>query len=564
MTQKEVYQKLRLYNDYAENYLKIRDDDGKVLFFKLNSIQQKVYRIIQGLQAQNEPVRLVVLKARQQGISTFVEGLIFHDSATRLNRRSLIVSHEPDSTDHLFDMCKNFYDNLPEWLTPTIHRSNRKNLVFEQFDAKTKRVIGGLSSRIDVITASKKEPRSKTLSNFHGSEVAFWERPERFMTGAMQMIPDKPDTTIILESTANGIGGYFYDIFWDAWNKKNNFTAIFLPWHEFAEYSRPLESADFTLTEDEKKLKLKYNLTDEQVNWRRFTIRNKCRNDMNVFHQEYPMTPEEAFISSGSPKFNVENLRIMYNHRKPPQWIGDINGKREPQLLQNSQGRLKIYHYPNPRHKYAIGGDTAKGTINSDYSCLQVYDAIIGDFVATWHGKVDPTNFEEIAASLGYYYRGNDVAALIAIEVNKDGITTNKQLYYNKYPRLYRRRNLLKRTEDQDEVIGFHTNETSRPLILNLLGEFINNGQGEMNDETTLKECMTFVITESGKPEAQEGCHDDTVISAAIALHAANYTPEDRPKQTTEDRRKIEIEKRGSEEDQFWRNKRTKNQNFNW
>lgn len=541
---------------YCEECLVIRDKAGDEKNLIFNPTQQIVYEKIRKLREEGKPVRLVILKARQQGISTLTEGLIFHDTATRENRNSLIVSHDPESTKNIFKMSKFFYENLFPDVRPMKRYSNKAELVFENPDER-KRLnpkTRGLGSQIEVSTASKTEVRSRTIHNFHASEVAFWNNAEDLMLAAMQMIPDHPDTMVILESTANGVGGYFHDMYWKAKEGKNDFTAVFLPWHIFPEYSRPLPPG-FKLTQEEKELKLALGLTDEQVNWRRWCIANNCGGDELKFRQEYPATDREAFIVSGTPRFNTLNLSIYHDNKIEPKWVGELMSPdkpefvRLPELNKDGRGRLRIYQWPNPQHSYVIGGDTAKGTEHSDYSVLQVLDKHTGDQVGVWRGKMDPTRFAYQAARLGYFYRGGQDCAFLGMEVNKDGITTNKVLHTEiQYPKLYRRRTIDRTSEKNELRLGFHTNERSRELILNKLARWIIEGEFMLYDETTIMECMTFVYDENGKAQAQEGCYDDCVLALAIAIHMFDYNVKLPPPKTEEKKWKDaaakELEKR--------------------
>lgn len=536
--EKEFFLKIRREADfYCENFLNIRTKTEGVKKLKFNSAQRRVYDIICELKRQGKPIKLVILKARQQGISTMTEGLIFHDTATRKLRRSLIISHDPQSTDNLFDMVKMFYDDLPPELAPTKRYSNKKRLVFEIEDAKTNKVVGGLRSRIDVATAHKVDPRGWTLNNLHGSEVAFWPNAETLMLAALQMIPNHSDTMTILESTANGVGGYFYDMYWQAKKGGNDFVAVFLPWFSFPEYSMPV-TPDFVRTLEEDRLKEAFSLTDEQLAWRRWCIANNCGGDLNRFRQEYPSTDQEAFIVSGTPEFNLTNLQLYYNFRKKPLFVGEIESMdtreavKKPQLIEQFNGRLRIYEFPSISCAYVIGGDVAKGTPTSDYSCLQVINRNTGDLVATWHGKINESMFAFVAARLGYYYAGGRAGALVGIEVNQRGKTTNDVLYYEiKYPFVYHRQSLDSITKKQVKKLGFHTSGTTRMPIIGDLARWINEGEFGLHDETTIMECMTFVKDEQGKPQAQDGCYDDAVMALAIAIFMYNCsTPLPKPK----------------------------------
>jgi len=559
---------LRNFRKYSREELKIKTKTGQVVPFIFNTEQEKVLNIIAQLKDENKPIRLAILKSRQEGISTLSEGLIFHDSTTRTHRNSLIISHDPEGSKNLFEMSKFFYEKLRPEIRPMKRYSNRKELVFDNPDEKA-RLAGerGIESSIVVSTAQKTELRGSTIHNLHGSEVAFWPNASKLMLAVLQMIPDDPDTMVLLESTANGIGGYFYDTWVKSISGLNDFIPVFLPWWAFGEYERD-PAPDFVMTEEERSICNTYKLNERKMAWRRWAIANKCEGDVIKFNQEYPSCWEEAFVTSGTPKFNMANLRLYYAHRRAPVFIGEIDGEdwRNPSLTESVNGRFKLYKKPNPYHYYVIGGDVAKGTPTSDFSCLQVYDATDGDHVATWYGKVDPIGFAKIGALVGSYFSGafGWIGAFLGIEVNRDGISTNRALYYDlHYPNIYFRKNLQNAGDNKSDALGFHTNETTRPIILNQLASFINTGEGELNDDRTLLDCQTFVINERGFPEAQDGCHDDSVIALGIAIHLSNYIVLPTAKESVDEVRARVRKERGLEEYQAFKKQINKNET-NW
>jgi len=127
-------------------------------------------------------------------------------------------------------------------------------------------------------------------------------------------------------------------------------------------------------------------------------------------------------------------------------------------------------------------------------------------------------------------------AAFLGVEVNKDGITTNNVLHKDiHYPNLFRRRTVDKTSEETEYKLGFHTNERTRPIILNKLANWINEGEFALNDEKTILECMTFVKDDHGRYEAQEGCHDDCVIALGIAIYIFDYAVKPQKPKTQEE-----------------------------
>ncbi len=504
---------------YGEEFLKIRNKKREIVPFKLNEPQQKIDKIIVDLILRGLPVRLIILKARQFGVSTYTEARIFHASVTSPYTNSHIVAHEPDATSKIFEMNKFFYESLPEFLRPMKRYDNTTKLTFDNPSEDTRNTKPGLKSEIRVSTADKAEVgRGQTIHHFHGSEVAFWKNAENIMLSVLQAVPNEPGTSVVLESTANGIGGYFYDTWVSAVTGKNDFTPIFLPWFEFKEYR--MTGDPIVRTEEERELVALFQLDDDQLRWRRHYIKNQCGGDVMKFKQEYPATWQEAFITSGRPRFNADHLRMYSENAPAPCFIGElakVNGK----IIEVAEpmGSLRIYERPEPGLRYVIGGDTSKGTETSDFACLQVINSKTGNQSATWYGKVSPEGLADIAILIGYYYN----TALIGVESNKDGITTNKRLRDERYPNIFRRREVEKIGEDQQEYLGFHTNERSRPLIINELGDWIQEAEFMLYDQETIKQLMTFIVNENGRPEAQEGCHDDAVMALAIAIYLFSY-----------------------------------------
>lgn len=218
---------------YIENFLKIRDKKSQLVPFKYNHAQDIFEGIIQENERLGKPHRYIVLKARQLGISTYSTARMFHDTATRENVNTLIIAHEDKATQNLFNMNKLYYDELPSSLRPMKKYSNEKALVFENptNDENEKQKNPGLRSKFTLATAGTTETaRSGTFHNVHVSELAFFPSPEKTMVALLQCVPDEQNTMVVLESTANGVGGYFYDMWMQAVAGENEFTPIFLPW----------------------------------------------------------------------------------------------------------------------------------------------------------------------------------------------------------------------------------------------------------------------------------------------------------------------------------------------
>lgn len=303
--EKQIRRRLRDdFPHYAEKALRIRTKSGSIEPLVLNAGQRLIHDRAERQLAETGKVRALVLKARQMGFSTYIEGRLFWKVTHRRGVRAFILTHRDDATKNLFAMAKRYYDACPEPVKPALKASNATELDF-----------GALDSGYRVATAeSRGVGRSDTIQYLHGSEVAFWSNAAEHAAGAMQAVPDQPGTEVWLESTANGLGGYFYDMWQAAKRGDNAYDAIFVPWlvhgeyvspvpdgwrppGEFVEYAAALSLAPEQVRwawEKNAELATADGLPTDEICWR--------------FRQEYPSTEEEAFQSSGHDSFVRRDL----------------------------------------------------------------------------------------------------------------------------------------------------------------------------------------------------------------------------------------------------------------
>lgn len=499
---------------YIETYIKIRDKKSNIVPLRLNEPQLKYYNVIKKFHKERKPIRIIILKARQMGFSTETEAIIFKNVVTHHNYNAGIVAHKEDSTTNLFNMSKRMLEYLPDSIKPEQKKSNAKELVFNNS-------IGtGLDSRIKCMTAGGQGiGRSDTFNALHLSELAFWEGDKKtIMTGLLQSVPNTPDSMIIIESTANG-----YEYFKEMWDKavagENDFYPLFIGWNELKEYSMPYTG--FELTQEEKDLQKQYDLTLDQLTWRRWCIKNNCSGDIDQFKQEYPICPEEAFLSTGACYFNKDN--IINRIKTVPKPI--ITGKftcyydgtriRNQKFLEQEKGIIKIYEYPENRVPYVIGGDTAGE--GSDYFTAHVINNITGKQVATLKQQQNEIEYVKQIYCLGMFYN----QALVGLENNFSTYPTQKLMELN-YPNQYVRKKEDQYNNKYEKSFGFRTTAITRPLILGILQEIVHDDIEAIQDIETLKEMLTFIVNNKGRAEAEEGYHDDLVMALAISYYIRN------------------------------------------
>lgn len=523
----------RLKNEfahYAPKVLKIRTKKGMLEPLRFNAMQKKIDVAIERLKAEGKPIRLIVLKYRQGGCSTYTEGRIFHSTSMNPLVHSWIVAHEEDASTNLFNMSKLYYDELPGPLKPMRKASNAKELVFENptSDPDEKKKRPGLRSKIKISTArNAKAGRSDTIHNLHASEVAFWPDAAKSMIALMQAIPNEPNTMVILESTANGIGGYFYDMWHKAKSGENEFVPLFFAWFEEPDYRLPVPK-EFKLTDKEKELKQAYGLDDEQLAWRRWCVANNCGGSEELFKQEYPSNDFEAFLASGRPVFNTEIVVLRKLHleelyaKQPPkrgyftfEWNNpDTKDKIKDdtiRFVEHKEGHVLIYEDVQKGYPYVIGGDT-KGE-GKDFYTGTAINNITGKRVATIRMQISNSKpYTHQMYCLGKYYN----TALIGIEMNWNTAPIEELERLN-YPRQYVRQKYDSYTKQTVKKYGWKTDGNTRPLIIDKEIDLIENNIELFTDLTMLDECLTFVYDENNRPDAEDGKHDDMLFSDMIA-----------------------------------------------
>ena len=497
--------------DYIENCLKIKTKSGTVVPFRLNDAQRKLYAVAKRQQDEGKPVRLIILKARQLGFSTLTEGLIFHACATRKNVNALIVAHREDATANLFRMSKLFYDELPAPVKPMLRASNAQELVFENPSKlrSEREARPGLRSRIRCATAGGRGiGRSDTLQCVHLSEYAFWpdgaDGKASTLAGILQAVPSLPGTMVVIESTANG-----FEDFKERWDAavagENDFEPVFFAWFENPDYSMPVVPGT-EWTPEERDLKATYQLTDEQLQWRRWCIANNCGGSLDMFRQEYPTSPGEAFLHSGTGVFDNEQIVLRLERLPSPAGRGEFT---DGEWTESETGAITLYELPEEGVPYVLGGDTAGE--GSDYFTAIVIDNVSGRIAAKLRQKYSEPEYVRQIYALGRFY--ND--ALVAIETNFSTYPVMK-LQEMEYPNQYSREREDTYTRQMRKSYGFRTDRQSRPRAIANLVEVFSSHPEWFTDRELLEEMLTFCYNEDHRPEALAGKHDDLVMGAAI------------------------------------------------
>lgn len=504
------------------------DKEKKVVPFFLNEVQHEFINILnkaiedyeQGLITS---ISLLVLKGRQQGFTTLITGYQLAATITRHNFEGLTLADKSSNTEAIFqNKAKFIYNRLPEMIKPTEKYNSKRQLLFEK-----------LNSSWSVDTATKEVGRSRTINFFHGSECAFWKDGisriqaslgETFTQNAIK----------IYETTANGFNDYR-----EMW-KSGQHINCFFEWWKTREYRLNFETKNmrtkFLNDIDRKKgiwiydrlrwLRDEKVLDENQLYW--YYKKYQGYIDKEVIKQEYPCTPDEAFIASGKCYFNTETVikRIDQLEHQENNGILDVGYFKYDLVVKNNKkkiinirwisdkgGFIKIYKKPNKGVPYVLGGDTAGD--GSDNFTGVVIDNTNGKTVAVLKHEKDETFYTRQMYCLGIYYN----TALIGIETNFSTYPNKVLEEEYEYPNLYVREKEDDYTGKLEKRYGFRTDKNTRPLILAELQRIINEEPESITDIEIFKEALTFVKNEKGRPEAQEGSHDDLVMGTAITYY---------------------------------------------
>lgn len=493
--------------------------------FFLNEVQRD---FVEKLETLGTSKPFFILKGRQQGFTSVITAIQLSYAIVRKNFSGFTMADRSDNTMAIFnDKARVVYDRLPEELKPSEKFNSRNELFFDK-----------LNSSWRIATATDQVGRSRTLNFVHFSEVAFYECSladlqagigEAITAGAIQ----------VYETTANGFNEA-KDL-WDSGSCHN----LFYEWWRTQEYRSSeyeyLETTDSWLIERKKVLEEK-GLDREQITW--YCKKYAGYLDKNTIKQEYPITPTEAFISSGDCVFDLEALNNQlvraadlqpvkqgyFTYRKKGVPIVNSLGETEDvewkitdiEFVKDRDGCITIHEEPQVKRNkdnevvgkapYVIGGDTAGS--GEDYFTGKVINNITGRTVATLRRqKMDEDLYAEQMYCLGMYYH----EALIGIETNYSRHPMRVLQKKYSYPNLYMRQRLDKLTDKTEEVVGFETTVRTKPIIIGELVELMRDDPTIEVDVPTLKEMTTFVKKENGKQEAIEGAHDDLVMAKAIA-----------------------------------------------
>lgn len=496
---------------FCKTFVKIKNKQGKVVPLVLNDAQHVIVDAIRELEDAGKPVRIIGLKGRQQGYSTVVQAYHLWKAVCFRGQSCLTIAHDLEPASQLFGKTELAYDELPDDIKPVRGptRAGRK-LVFK----------APQHAMLYVETSKNAAGRSGTFVRVHATELPWWDNTKDTMDGLLQSVPREPGTSIIVESTACGVGDYFHKM-WKSANSRgtdwNGFTPVFVPWYLTKEYARPRIETDAAFSKDEKDFQKQYSLTDEQVLWYRDKTAELGR---EIVKQEYPSNPDEAFLMSGQPYFPAECTDYYATHSVEPLRMGFFDTKNR--FVDDPAGDYWIFKQPTPDGLYVVSGDTSEGTA-LDYSAMHVLDVKNLEVVASGMLRVDPDQFAWDLWRFAMIYN----EALIAPEKNGPGIQCVKTLLEDvDYRKIFIHEKVDALAGGIRQDYGWVTSAKTRPLMLGELSEVVRGMTLKIPCKRTIEQMKVFVRGKQtqndrrGRAGAADGEHDDLVMSLGIAVAA--------------------------------------------
>jgi hypothetical protein len=487
---------------------------------------------------RNDMIRIIVLKARQLGITTISVALMCWLAFLHPNVHAMSMSDEEDKVDVNFAMARTAWMNLPWWLQPEKRYDVRGQLIgFDRVKDADRARDPGMQSLLYFEPANKPSGAaySKSLYGAHLAEVARYRNSNSITEGIFGSLVNYKHSIGIMESTARGRHSTWHRICRASQNGALKWDFVFMEWFREPGYCIAVPE-NFVKTQEEEAIvkkvheQLHFDLVDGQLAWRRDKMAEfeALDGDPEKFHQEFPWSPAEAFVASGRCAFSKKRLNDMIVHFcKPPKWRGEIRldeNNLTPRLSPQEGGRLQIWEFPKGNEKYYVAGDPSMGIEGGDPACAQVY-LIPEDInrplrqVARWHGYAPPTQFARILAAIGYIYNTAEVAP----ECNTITTVASDLVKVLLYPNWYRWMREDKARNAYSNWIGWQTSFKNKNELIGRYREALDQWTVIIRCEDDVDEMFDFVEEDEGtqRYSARAGAHDDSVMTNMICYYCA-------------------------------------------
>lgn len=518
---------------------------GQFVNFRLNAPQRRLLAEMEGMRVAGEPVRVILLKARQWGGSTLVQlYMAWIQLEVRPGWNSLICGHRQNASRGIRQMYRRLLGHYPvaEGAARPALRNVEGSSEVQQLDGRDCLVIIATARSEDAV-------RGYNLAMAHLTEVAFWPQsamhnPDDVIRSVCGTVMRLPDTVVVVESTANGTGNYFHSEWLRAKAGRSDKRPVFVPWYEIEQYRTEVTDAEAlwgSMDEYERGLWAD-GLTLEMIQW--YHDKRREYNTHAQMMAEFPTNDIEAFSATDSCVFDLARLETLRRGCRPAQATGDVNWNRAgvAEFFAESAGEMLVWQMPEVTAspgRYLVAVDVGGRSDKADWSVIAVFDlhdrrADRPEVVAQWRGHIDHDLLADKAAAIATFYG----RALLVVESNTleteftelDGGEFVLARLARTYRHLYHRRGARP---------GFHTNARTKQQAVYTLIQAVREGLYIERDHQAIDEMSTYELTRRGGFEAKPGRHDDILMTRAIALTVAADLPASKPAITEADRRDL-------------------------
>lgn len=531
--------------EFMERNLWILEKTGELIPFIFNEAQIILAQVVARCWHDGVPVRIIVPKGRQMGISTWIEGLavaltVFSVAAGQAFR-SALVSNSDKSSEEVFDITKTFVDHLPDEWKETQKNRNAGALVWPT----------GASIKVFTVKTGNSLGRGGRRNFFHLTEAAYFcengvDAAKAYEAIAGSLVKDA-ESCCFIESTVNGRDPFFCQKIFDSieGTGRSDFQVVFLPWFLIDAYkldwntyrkwvtSNPNNEDPgevWNPTEEEEQLcrlldspvppgtenyNYRVQLKPEQLIWRRMVRRSDFAGSESAMAREYPSTWREAFRAADYSLFTPEEQQHYAESVREPSSTGVVQlSSLDPEQAratweERAGGMIRVWDHPDTLSRYLIAVDPASPR-GMDYTVGYVFRTADMKIVAAFRGQFEWEVVAETCYALGLYYG----KAHLAVE-NNVAAAICEWLEKHHYPNLHY--HTPRWNSKAGQVPGFRTHAGNRKLLLDALGESIRTRRLQCMDRTFADEMGTFVLNERlQRYEAARGRNDDAIIAASI------------------------------------------------
>ena len=527
----------------------LKDGRWQLVPFVPRPEQVQILRYIEECEAANRPIRFIILKARQLGFSTLIQAIWYHYCCFNPYIRAQVVAHLQKSTNRIAQIGRIMNENLPAPLDKHLAGKPGGNGLYWKHESMLEAVTQG----------STEAARGDTPSIVHFSELGRWDllrsssSAEDVLQATLSPIDDVAGTAVAIESTAGGASGSLFERFTDAIEFENApgniWKSFFFSWRGVDKYTydcteEQLEkhrsmlrahnegkmalakalAMDLGYDQEWMNRTIKHELTCGEAMWASQTMRSKYRNDVKRFDQEFPLTWQLAFVTSGRPVFNQDVIAEWRSIAQPEDTeIGScfIECDEREITLDPLGDEWKVYVQPVEGHEYIVATDSSSGDTGGDYSAIRVFDRHEKEFVASYYGHTPPDILGEQAVFAARKYN----SAYIICEANNHGFATINSILGTGYRHLHRRNSgrAVRSGTSWVSIYGEYLDGKLRQLLVDMLSIAINNQTFREYDQRFIYECTTFIYDANGRADHMQGKNDDLIFASAYALYADQH-----------------------------------------